>query len=131
MFSACKSVDGGKKNEQRELLEEELKPRLEEAKAEKRKVLFVDAAHFVMGSFLGYLWCIARIFIPSSSGRKRYNILGAIDAITHELTTVCNDTYINALTVCGLLEKLRSEYGSKILITLVMDNARYQRCAVL
>jgi len=85
-------------------LEEELEPRLEEAKAEKRKVLFVDAAHFVMGAFLGYLWCIARIFIPSSSGRKRYNILGAIDAITHELTTVCNDTYINALSVCELLE---------------------------
>ena len=131
MFSASKSIDGGKKNEQREFLEKELEPRLEEAKANKRTVFFVDAAHFVMGSFLAYIWCITRIFIPSSSGRKRYNVLGAIDAITHELTTVCNDTYINALSVCELLEKIRDALGSEKLITLVMDNARYQRCALV
>ena len=76
------------KNEQRDFLKKELEPRLAEAKEGKRTVYFVDAAHFVLGSFLGYLWCIARIFIPSSSGRKRYNVLGAIDAIRHELITV-------------------------------------------
>ena len=81
-----------------------------------------------MGSFPGCLWCIARIFIPSSSGRKRYNVLGAIDAIRHELITVCNDTYINACSVCELLQKIRDALGDKKVITLVMDNAKYQRC---
>ena len=109
-------------------MEKDLEPQLKEAKEGKRIVYFVDAAHFVLGSFLGFLWCIKRIFIPSSSGRKRYNVLGALDAITHELVTVCNDTYINALSVCELLQKIRDSAGLEKLITIVMDNAKYQRC---
>ena len=84
-----------------------------------------------MGSFLGYLWCLVRVFIPSSSGRKRYNVLGAIDAITHKLISVCNDTYINACSVCELLHKIRDGERDSTFITLVMDNARYQRCALV
>ena len=109
-------------------MEKELAPRLAEAKEGKRIVYFIDAAHFVLGSFLGYLWCIARIIVPSSSGRKRYNVLGAIDAIKHELITVCNDTYINACSVCELLQKIRDTCNGENIITLVMDNAKYQRC---
>ena len=109
-------------------MEKNLEPRLEEAKAGKRSVFFVDAAHFVMGSFLGYLWCITRIFIPSSSGRKRYNVLGAIEAITHQLITVCNEAYINAISVCELLQKIRDEIVDEMPVTLVMDNAKYQKC---
>jgi transposase len=88
----------------------------------------VDAAHFVLSVFLGYLWCVKRIFIPSSSGRKRYNVLGAIDAVTHQLITVCNETYINSCSVCELLHKLRNLSVGAVPITLVLDNARYQRC---
>ena len=112
-------------------MEEEIKPRLEEAEDGKRTVYFVDAAHFVMGSFLCCLWCIARIFIPTSSGRKRYNVLGAIDAITHQLITVCNETYINACSVCELLYKIHEGAKNANPITLIMDNARYQRCALV
>jgi transposase len=112
-------------------LEKELEPRLAEGKAGKRSVYFVDAAHFVMGSFLGYLWCMVRIFIPSSSGRKRYNVLGAIEAIRHQLVVVCNDSYINANSVCELLHKIKEATIGEIPITLVMDNAKYQRCALV
>jgi transposase len=131
MFDAGKGIDGGKKKEQREFLDKELAPRLEEAKSGKRKVFFVDAAHFVMGSFLGYSWCKVRKFVPSSSGRKRYNVLGALDAITHELVTVCNDSYINALSICELLRKIRDSVNVDEIITLVLDNAAYQRCALV
>lgn len=34
----------------------ELIPRLDEAKKGKRAVFFVDASHFVMGAFLGWVW---------------------------------------------------------------------------
>jgi len=112
-------------------LEKDLEPRLAESKEGKRTVFFVDAAHFVMGSFLGYLWCMVRIFIPSSSGRKRYNILGAIDAVSHQLVTVCNDTYINAISVCELLQKIRDATVGQIPITFVMDNAKYQKCELV
>ena len=104
-----------------------MESRLEEAKRGERTVLFVDAAHFVFGSFLGYLWCVIRRFVRAASGRKRFNVLGALNAVTHQLTTVCNDSYINAETVCELLEQLRRKYPIGPL-TLFLDNARYQRC---
>ena len=106
-----------------------MNPRLESAQKQERSVYFVDAAHFVLGSFIGYLWCIVRIFIPTSCGRNRYNVLGAINAITHQLISVCNETYINACSVCELLYKIREATIGKI--TLVLDNARYQRCALV
>ena len=112
-------------------MDEELTPRLEAAKKQERLVYFVDAAHFVLGSFIGYLWCIVRIFIPTSSGRSRYNVLGAIDAVTNQLITVCNEAYINACSVCELLNKIKKTVGDNIPITLVLDNARYQRCALV
>ena len=115
---------------QREFKEEKLEPRLEEAKAGKRKVFFVDAAHFVLAPFLGYLWSFARIFIKAPAGRKRFNVLGALDAITHELTMVTNDTYIDARTFCQFLWEISCRYGDAQ-ITLVLDNARYQKCAVV
>lgn len=105
-------------------------PRLAEARGEKRVVLFVDAAHFVFGAFLGYLWTFCRIFIKTPSGRQRFNVLGAINAVNYQITTIWNETYINALTVCELLRKLKIEYAG-MQITVVMDNARYQRCKLV
>jgi hypothetical protein len=71
------------------------------------------------------LWCFERLFVKSGSGRQRFNVLGALNAVTHELITVTNDTYINAQSVCELLHKLAA-LGLCIPITLVLDNARYQ-----
>lgn len=103
-----------------------MEPKLDEAKDNKRTVYFVDAAHFVMGAYLGWLWCFARIFVRSSAGRHRFNVLGALCATTHRLISVCNTGYINSETVCELLHKIK-EGSSKLPITVVLDNARYQR----
>ena len=109
-------------------MEKELEPRLTEARDGKRTVYFADAAHFVCGAFLGYIWCIVRMFVPTMSGRQRYNMLGAINAITHDLYCVCNQTYINALSVCDLLTQIRDKCKDNNPITIVLDNAKYQRC---
>jgi len=79
---------------------------LEEAKAGQRVVFFVDAAHFVLGAYLVFLWCFERLFVKTGAGRQRFNVLSALNALTHELITVTNETYINALSVCELLHKL-------------------------
>ncbi|WP_172456661.1 helix-turn-helix domain-containing protein, partial [Microcystis aeruginosa] len=63
-------------DEQEDYKEKKLEPRLNEAKEGKRAVFFVDAAHFVMGAFLGFVWCFERLFVKSPSGRKRFNVLG-------------------------------------------------------
>ena len=110
--------------EQAQFLDEKLWPRLKQAQRLKPVVCFVDAAHFVHGPYLGYLWCFVRLLMRGPSGRKRFNVLGAIDAVTHELTTVCNETTINAQTICELLGKLSARYVG-LPMTLVLENARY------
>lgn len=93
----------GDHDEQVAFLDAQLQPRLAEAKKGKRTVLFVDAAPFVYGPFLGYLWCLMRLFVPGPSGRTRYNVLAALDAVTHEVIRVSNHASINAESVCALL----------------------------
>ena len=115
---------------QAEFLDRQLKPRLEQARAGRRAVYFVDAAHFVFLTFLGTLWCWARQFIRAASGRKRYNVLGALNAVSHQLIQVTNHSYINAASVCLLLRAV-AEGTTGLPITLVLDNARYQKCALV
>lgn len=93
-------------------------------------LLFMDGAHFVQMAFLGCLWCFTRIFIRSPSGRKRWNVLGAYNAISGQLTTVANDGYITATTVCEMLRKLAEQYAGQQIV-IVLDNARYQRCKLV
>jgi hypothetical protein len=76
---------------------------LQDAGAGQRAVFFIDAAHFVFAPFLGIVWCFQRLFVKAPSGRQRVNVLAALNAITHEVLTVQNLTYITAETVCELL----------------------------
>ena len=43
---------------------------------------------------------------------------------------VCNDTYINAQSVCDLLWCI-AKLNLKVPITLVLDNAKYQKCKIV
>ena len=117
-------------DEQREFLEHKLEGRIEEAKAGQRVLLFTDAAHFVRGAYLGILWCFERLFVRGPSGRQRLNVLGALNAISHELTMVTNETYVNAETFCQLLHMIAKEYVGQS-VTVVLDNARYQKCQLV
>jgi transposase len=116
--------------EQARFLDKDLEPALAEARAGRGAVFFVDAAHFVWAPFLGCLWCLARLFVRSATGRKRYNVLGALNAVTHEVIRVCNEGYVTAQTVCTLLRTLAAA-GLQVPITVVLDNARYQRCELV
>lgn len=111
-------------------LESELKPCLDAAVAGTGHVFFVDAAHFVFGTFLCCLWSFTRIFMRAASGRQRFNVLGAWNAVTRQLVTVTNTTVVNTATMCELLRKIAA-LGLIGPITVVLDNARYQRNAVV
>jgi transposase len=110
-----------------DFLRKQMEPRLIEAAHGQRKVFFVDAAHFVLGCFLGMIWSFGRLFIKGASGRQRYNVLGAVDSHSKEVITVRTIDNINALTLCQLLEVLASKH-STLPLTIILDNARYQRC---
>jgi hypothetical protein len=58
------------------------KARVNDSKAGESVLLFMDGVHFVQAAFLGDLWCFTRIFLRSPSGRKRWNVLGAYNAIS-------------------------------------------------
>ena len=89
----------------------------------------MDAAHFVFGTFLCCLWSFANI-VCAASGRQRFNVLGAWNAVTRQLVAVTNTTVVNTETMCELLRKIAA-MGLTGPITLVLDNARYQRNAVV
>lgn len=115
---------------QAEFLETKLEPLLEEARAGQGQVFFVDAAHFVMGSFLCCVWCLVRLMLRGGSGRKRYSVLGAWNAVTQELVSITTDATVSAETMGALLLKIAA-LGLQGPITLVLDNARYQHCALV
>ena len=88
----------------------EMLPRLEKARLGERKALFADAAHFVLGAFPGLIRRFQRIFLKTSPGRQRHNILGAIDSHNQEFTSIRATENINALTLTRLLDPIREKY---------------------
>lgn len=108
-------------------LEETLNPAIEKAKNGEIHLLFLDAAHFVMGVFLCNMWSKVRLFIKSSAGRQRLNVIGTIDAITKKVLFQTNITTVNAQAMASFLYYLKSQLPDKPL-AIVLDNARYQHC---
>jgi transposase len=112
---------------QKQWVNEKLKPALKAAQDGHSHLLFVDAAHFVLQPFLCCLWCLSRLFIPAAAGRNRINVLGAVDAVTKEVTTYINATYICADSLMEFLKQLKKKYKD-MPVSIVLDNARYQHC---
>jgi transposase len=112
---------------QQEFLENTAEPAISAAKQDECELYYVDAAHFVLGAFLSYLWSKVRVFVRTPSGRQRYNVLGAFNAITQTMVSVTNTTYINSSSVIELLGKLRLLHPGRP-IKIILDNAAYQRC---
>ena len=117
-------------DKQHEWVETELKPVIQAAQNEEVHLFFCDAAHFVLQPFLCSLWCTFRIFIKAAAGRNRINVLGAVNAITKQVVTLTNTTYITSGTLIEFLKLLKEKFGDKP-IAIVLDNARYQHCFVV
>jgi transposase len=79
---------------------------------------------------VGIVWCGQRLCVKAPSGRQRLQGLAALTARTHELFTVENLTSMTAETVCELWPHLAAAHQG-LPISVVLDNARYQRCALV
>lgn len=115
---------------QQQWVKETLEPAIEEAKSEKCHLLFMDTSHFILQPFVCALWCITRLFIKASAGRNRINVLGIVNAITKEVFTTSNTTFISAQTIVDFLRQIKELYPS-LPIKIVLDNARYQHCKLV
>jgi transposase len=112
---------------QASFLNDTLIPAIDKAKAGFIELFFVDASHFVMGGLPGRLWGKVRYWVKTSSGRKRHNVLGALNFVTKKIETIANDSYITSTQVVELIENIALKYIGKPII-IIMDNARYQHC---
>ncbi len=95
-------------------------------KAENVEVLFVDAVHPQHNTMAAYGW-IKRgenREIPTTSGRERLNLHGAMNAETLEVTIIESETIDDDSTI-QLLEILEKKYPLAAEILVILDNAKY------
>lgn len=111
-------------------LKEIFEPYLQKAQSGECHLLFMDAAHFVLAPFLCALWSVVRLFIKAPAGRKRLNVLAAVNAINQQVSLLTNTDFVNAKTIACFLTQLRAAYADTPLV-IVLDNARYQHCTFI
>lgn len=106
-------------------------PLLEKADKDSNvEVYFGDAVHIIYGAELGSSWCIERQNVKSAYGRKRFNVMGAVNSVTNETIIVSNDSYITSQEIVALLKKAREKNADKE-VYLFLDNAKYQKCELV
>ena len=135
-YRKYRSLPGGKKsieelNEiQTDFMQKTLSPLIKKASKGQIELFFMDASHPVMGFHTAHKWSEKPIYVRSSSGRQRMNILGAMHAISKELFSITTEDYIKATTVVEMIRYMRKELPGKR-IHIVLDNAKYQRCELV
>ena len=135
-YRKYRPLPGGKKSIddlaqiQAEFIQNTLQPLLDKALRGAAEVFFMDAAHPVLGFHTGQVWSENPLYLRTSSGRYRMNILGAMQAVSKELFSITTPDYIKATTVVEMIKFLREELPGKR-IHIVLDNARYQRCGLV
>jgi transposase len=112
---------------QQQWVKEKLAPAIKEAQNGECHLLFMDAVHFILQPFICGLWCKFRLFIKASAGRNRINVLGVVNAITKEILSLNNTSYITAETIVAFFKQIKEHYGA-LPLKIVLDNARYQHC---
>lgn len=92
-------------------------------------VLFFDPTHQVYNTVNGYCWQEkgngGTKTIASASGRKRISIIGALNAVTHQPTTIVTEDNCDKEMVKALLQEIRNDYPDAGRIYVFLDNARY------
>jgi len=115
---------------QKDFLTDKLLPAIQAAKAGIIELFFMDASHFVQGGVPSRVWSKVRMWVKTGSGRKRFNVLGALNFISKKIETISNDAYITSTSVVLMLEKLAENYAGRP-IKIILDNARYQKCKLV
>ena len=71
-----------------------LLPLIDKATKGLCQLYFLDASHFVMGGFAGRIWAKCRVWVKTGTGRKRFNVLGALNFVSKKMELVTNTMYI-------------------------------------
>jgi len=95
-------------------------------KPENVEVLFADAVHPQHNTMAAYGWIRRgeKREIPTTTGRERLNLHGAMNAETLDVTVIESKTVDDDSTIT-LLETLEQKYPLAVTIYVILDNARY------
>ena len=123
-YKKTKPVPGKAKKEAQELFIEAYN----RLKAKSGKIYFADSTHPPHNAVISYGWIKKGedFEILCNSGRHKLNINGAVDI---ENLDVINRTcdWVNADSICELLRAIKAKNPDDKRITLIMDNAAYNR----
>jgi len=107
------------------------KSTLSKAKENKLHVLFYDPVHQLHNTINGRCWQKKggqnTIILESNTGRKRITILGAINPINHQFTSLTLEGMVDKEVTKITLKNIRNTYDDGKEIIVIMDNAAYNR----
>lgn len=94
-------------------------------------LLFFDPTHQVHNTVIGKCWQpiggANTITLPSNTGRRRLSVLGAINAITMQFSSVITEDNCDQFMVQETFKSIRSEYPDGKKIVMILDNASYNK----
>lgn len=104
---------------------------LEIAKSGKSHILFYDPVHQLHNTINGKCWQTIggknTVTLSSNTGRKRITILGAINPIDYQFTSITLDGMVDKEVTKISLNNIRESYKDGKKIIIIMDNAKYNR----
>ena len=91
-------------------------------------LLFFDPCHLLHNVVNARMWQPrgkkGTITIKSNTGRRRINILGALDIEDFSVTTILTEETCNSERIVEFLQKIKEKYPDKKIV-IILDNARY------
>lgn len=124
-YKKPKLVPGNPDYEAQEIFAEQYEEFMQN-KPDNVEVLFMDAVHPQHNTMAAYGWIKRgeKREIPTTSGRARLNLQGAMNAETLEVTLIESET-VNEESTIQLLELLENKYFFAAAIFVILDNAKY------
>jgi transposase len=104
---------------------------ISKAKGTDEKVYFLDPVHQIHNNENGYAWQIIGAKgtkkIQSNTGRRRLNIIGALNPITLETIPILTEANCNTELMISYLSHIKELNKESGIIHIVLDNAGYNR----
>lgn len=97
----------------------------------KEVLLYLDPMHQIHNNENDYCWQPIGMEgtkkVLANTGRRRLNIIGAINPVTFEPTIILTEENCCAEVIEAFLEEIKKRYNQASTICIILDNASYQR----
>ena len=102
---------------------------------DEQVLLFLDPMHQIHNNENDYAWQPKGLKgtkqVLANTGRKRLNIIGAINPVSLKPTILLTEDNCSAEVIEAFLEEVKIQYNKAKTICIILDNARYQRSNIV